>query len=185
MIRDIHRHLDQPSASYRAVAFAIVALLAAGAAISKDKDDDGPGRGHPGQSQKHEAKAEKQAHKQREKAQKQAAKREREDIKPGSYFKDQHRTYAIEYYREHYGHGKKCPPGLAKKNNGCMPPGQISLVVGQPVPRGVTLYSVPQPVLIQLPPQPYGYRYARIGGDIALIARSNNLIVDIVVALPR
>jgi Ni/Co efflux regulator RcnB len=48
------------------------------------------------------------------------------------------------------------------------------------VPRGVTIYSVPQPVITRLPPAPYGYRYARIGDDIVLVRRQNNLIVDII-----
>ncbi len=65
-----------------------------------------------------------------------------------------------------------------------MPPGQArNWAVGQPVPRGVTVYTVAQPVLRQLPPAPYGYRYARIGGDIVLVQQQNNLIVDIIVGL--
>ena len=89
-----------------------------------------------------------------------------------------------DYYVQNYGGGRKCPPGLAKKNNGCMPPGQArNWAVGQPIPRGVMLYQVPQPVILQLPPAPYGYRYARIGGDIVLVQQQNNLIVDIIVGL--
>jgi Ni/Co efflux regulator RcnB len=55
--------------------------------------------------------------------------------------------------------------------------------VGQPIPRGVTVYAVPQPVVVHLPPAPYGYRYARIGGDIVLVQTQNNLIVDIIQGL--
>ena len=29
---------------------------------------------------------------------------------------------------DRYGNGRDCPPGLAKKNNGCMPPGQVGRV---------------------------------------------------------
>ena len=79
---------------------------------------------------------------------------------------------------------RKCPPGLAKKNNGCMPPGQVrNWAVGQPLPAGVTFYAVPQPVLVQLPPVPYGYRYGRVGGDIVLVYQKNNVVVDIIVGL--
>lgn len=49
-------------------------------------------------------------------------------------------------HAEHHGHGNKgigygvggCPPGLAKKNNGCMPPGQAKKLysIGQRFPLG-------------------------------------------------
>jgi Ni/Co efflux regulator RcnB len=153
------------------VALAIASLFIAGPAFAKDHDNEGHGN-------------DKHAQKQHEKAEKHAAKRERQEIKPGTYFNDQHRTFARDYYSQHYGHGRNCPPGLAKKNNGCMPPGQArKWDVGQPIPRGVTVYSVPQPVLVHLPPAPYGYRYARIGGDIVLVQQQNNLIVDIIQGL--
>jgi hypothetical protein len=32
-----------------------------------------------------------------------------------------------------------------------------------------------------LPPAPYGYRYARIGNDVVLVRRQNNIVVDIMV----
>ena len=41
----------------------------------------------------------------------------------GGYFSDDHRTVVRNYYSEQFRVGR-CPPGLAKKNNGCMPPGQ-------------------------------------------------------------
>ena len=163
--------------THRIVALAIASLFMTGAAFAKDHGDEGHGHGNGKHGQKH-------ADKQAEKAEKHAAKREREEVKQGAYFNDQHRTYVREYYTQHYGHGRNCPPGLAKKNNGCMPPGQArNWAVGQPVPRGVTVYSVPQPVITHLPPAPYGYRYARIGNDIVLVQQRNNLIVDIMVAL--
>jgi len=37
------------------------------------------------------------------------------------YFTDQQRNVIGNYYQEEY-HSGHCPPGLAKKNNGCMPP---------------------------------------------------------------
>ncbi len=172
-------------ATHRLVALAIASLFIAGPAFAKDNDDDRRGNGKHGQ--KHEAKADKQhekAEKRREKAHKEAAKRHREDIKAGSYFNDEHRDHARRYYSQRYGDGRACPPGLAKKNNGCMPPGQArKWEVGQPLPRGVAVYTVPQPVLIHLPPAPYGYRYARIGNDIVLVRQQNNLVVDIIVNL--
>ena len=45
------------------------------------------------------------------------------------------RTTVYTYYRTEFGAGR-CPPGLAKKGNGCLPPGQARKlwVVGQPLP---------------------------------------------------
>ena len=168
--------------THRIVALAIASLMIAGPALSKGKDDDDNGRGKDNgkHAQKFEEKQQKRESKERGKAEK----RERKEIQPGSYFNDQQRTVVREYYVQNYSNGKKCPPGLAKKNNGCMPPGQTrNWTVGQRVPQGVTIYSVPQPVIAQLPPAPYGYRYARIGGDIVLVQQQNNLIVDIIQGL--
>ncbi|MEO8858745.1 MAG: DUF1236 domain-containing protein [Burkholderiaceae bacterium] len=166
----------------RIVALAITSLLVAGPVFSKSKgDDDGDnGKGN----RKHSEKFEDKKNKQEAKEYKKAAKRQRKEIQPGTYFNDQQRTVVREYYVQNYSNGKKCPPGLAKKNNGCMPPGQVrNWAVGEPVPRGVTIYAVPQPVIVQLPPAPYGYRYARIGGDIVLVQQQNNLIVDLIQGL--
>jgi Ni/Co efflux regulator RcnB len=150
-------------------ALAVASLFIAGPAFAKDHDNEGRGN-------------DKHAQKQAEHADKHAAKAEREDIKQGAFFNDQHRAVAHEYYTQHYGNGRNCPPGLAKKNNGCLPPGQArKWDVGQPIPRGVAVYDVPRPVLVRLPPAPYGYRYARIGNDVVLVRRQNNIVVDIMV----
>lgn len=159
----------------RIAALAIASLFLAGPAFAKDNE---------GHGNKHADKAAEKAEKHADKAEKHAAKREREEIKHGAYFDDQQRTYVRQYYTKQYGHGRNCPPGLAKKNNGCLPPGQAkNWAVGQPIPRGVTIYSVPQPVVVHLRPAPYGYRYARIGNDIVLVQTQNNLIVDIIQGL--
>ena len=168
------------------VAFAIASLLMAGSAIAK-KDGDDHEKGGTKHGQKHDDKREKRAdkaEKREDKVEKKAEKRQREDIKQGAYFNDQQRTFARQYYTTTYSDGKRCPPGLAKKNNGCLPPGQVrNLTVGQPVPTNVTVYSVAQPVIRMLPPAPVGYRYARIGGDIVLVQQQNNIIVDIIQGL--
>ncbi len=153
--------------TYRILALAtaslIASLLFAAPALAKDKDEDGQGKGNSKHSQKQEAK------------------RERQEIKHGAYFNDQHRNAARQSYVQYYSEGKKCPPGLAKKNNGCLPPGHArNWAVGQPVPRGVVFYSVPQPVLTRLPAAPYGYRYGRLGGDVVLVVQGQNIVVDII-----
>lgn len=163
--------------SSRLIALAITSVFVAGPVFAKGNDDD---NGHGKDKDKHAEKYEKKYQKQAQKDEK----RERKEIEQGKYFNDQQRIYVREYYTTNYGPGKKCPPGLAKKGNGCMPPGQVrTWVVGQAIPRNVTMYSVPQQVVVQLPPAPYGYRYARVGGDIVLVQQQNNLIVDIIQGL--
>jgi Ni/Co efflux regulator RcnB len=165
--------------SLRIVTLAIASLLMAGTAFAKNQGDDQEKGGNK-YGQKHE----KQEEKAEKKTEKRAEKQQREDIKQGAYFNEQQRTLAREYYTTRYSNGKRCPPGLAKKNNGCLPPGQVQdLVVGQPVPKNVTVYQVAQPVIRKLPPAPVGYRYERIGGDIVLVQQENNIIVDIIKGL--
>ncbi|HYF43118.1 MAG TPA: hypothetical protein VEA35_11860, partial [Ramlibacter sp.] len=104
----------------------------------------------------------------------------RDDVKVGGHFHDEHRHRARSYYTQQYS--AHCPPGLAKKNNGCMPPGQAKkYAVGQPLPAGVVYYPVPQPVIVQLPPVPVGYRYVRVGNDILLLSPQSALVVDVIV----
>lgn len=164
----------------RFVALAIAALfLAAAPSFAKDHNDEE--RGHGKHAQKEHQKAQKHADKDYAKAHKRAEKRRREDIQAGTYFDDRQRDSVRQYYTQTYSQGRRCPPGLVKKHNGCMPLRQArSWQVGQPVPRGVTVYTVPQSVTQLLPPAPYGYRYARIGSDLVLVQQQNNLIVDII-----
>lgn len=80
---------------------------------------------------------------------------------------------------------RACPPGLAKKNNGCLPPGQArklhgqQVIVGQPLPAGA-VFTVPQPVLSTLPPPPLGHRYAVVNNQVVLVSDTNNVVIDII-----
>lgn len=76
-----------------------------------------------------------------------------------------------------------CPPGLAKKHNGCLPPGQAKkvyrdAVIGHHVPPNA-VYVIPQRVRVSLPRPPFGYRYAVVNDQVVLVSRSN-VVVDIV-----
>ena len=96
------------------------------------------------------------------------------------HFGDQHRTAVHDYYEGQYKSGH-CPPGLAKKHNGCMPPGQAKKwQVGQRLPSNVIYYEVPRPLVTQLGQAPAGYRYVRVGGDILLLKTNTALIVDVI-----
>ena len=98
--------------------------------------------------------------------------------RPTVYFGDQHRTVINNYYVEQSRTGH-CPPGLAKKNNGCMPPGHAKrYAVGQPLPREVIYYDLPPQVIVQLGPPPPNHRFVRVASDILLIAVGTGMVVD-------
>jgi Ni/Co efflux regulator RcnB len=93
-------------------------------------------------------------------------------------FGEHHRVVLTEYYGQQFRSGR-CPPGLAKKHNGCMPPGQArKWHTGQYLPQNVVYYSVPQTLVLQFGPPPSGHRYVRVGSDILLIAIGSRMIVD-------
>ena len=101
------------------------------------------------------------------------------------YFEDRHRVVVHEYFGEEYRRGH-CPPGLAKKNNGCMPPGLAKKWrIGQPLPREVIFYEVPQPLVRELGAPPSGHRYVRVAADILLITVGTAMVVDAVQDLGR
>ncbi len=103
----------------------------------------------------------------------------------GRYFDDRRRTAVHDYYAGQFKHGR-CPPGLAKKHNGCMPPGQArKWAMGQPLPHDVVYYPVPQPVLVELGPPPAGHKFVRVAGDILLIAIGTGMVVDAIQDIGR
>lgn len=101
-----------------------------------------------------------------------------DDVKVGGYFVPQQRTVVQNYYGNQYKAGN-CPPGLAKKNNGCLPPGQAKkYAIGQPLPGDITYYPVPASIVIQLGTPPAGHRYVRVASDILLIAIGSSMVID-------
>jgi hypothetical protein len=94
-------------------------------------------------------------------------------------FKLEERHAAETYFVEKHGRGN-CPPGLAKKNNGCLPPGQAKqrYVVGQPLPREVVIVEPPPELVVRIGPPPSGYRYALVDGDLVKLAVGTALVVD-------
>jgi Ni/Co efflux regulator RcnB len=102
-----------------------------------------------------------------------------------SHFDDRHRAFVREYYAEQF-RGGRCPPGLAKKHNGCQPPGQArKWQLGQPLPREVIFYDVPRPLVTRIGAPPRGYRYVRVATDILLIAIGTGMVVDAIEDLGR
>jgi Ni/Co efflux regulator RcnB len=108
-----------------------------------------------------------------------------DDARAERFFSDRHRVAVHDYYGNAFRSGR-CPPGLAKKNNGCMPPGQAKKWrVGQPLPRDVVYYQVPQDLVIRLGTPPSGHRYVRVAADILLITVGSAIVVDALQNLGR
>jgi hypothetical protein len=82
--------------------------------------------------------------------------RQQDAVPIGEYFQEHHRSAAHEYYGRPENRGF-CPPGLAKKNNGCLPPGHSrQWQKGYPLARGVVFYEVPRSVVLTLGVPPSG-----------------------------
>ena len=107
--------------------------------------------------------------------------REHGDVRFG-----EHREMAVrEYYGAEFSRGR-CPPGLAKKHNGCMPPGQAKKWrMGQPLPRDVVFYDLPPQLVVEIGVPPTGYRYVRVANDVLMIAVGTGLVVDAIQDLNR
>ena len=101
------------------------------------------------------------------------------------HFDDDRRGHVRSYYEEEF-RGGHCPPGLAKKHNGCMPPGQAKKWrMGRPLPQDVVIYDVPPALVVRLGTPPQGYRYVRCASDILLIAVGTRMVADAIVDLGR
>ncbi len=103
----------------------------------------------------------------------------------GSHFGQRQQVVVRDYYTQEFRSGH-CPPGLAKKNNGCMPPGQAKKWhKGRPLPRDVVYYDLPPRLVVQLGAPPAGHKYVRVATDILLIAVGTSMVIDAVTDLGR
>jgi hypothetical protein len=91
------------------------------------------------------------------------------------------RATVYTYYRSEFAAGR-CPPGLAKKGNGCLPPGQAQKlwVVGRPLPPAVVYEPLPPVLVQQLAPVPPGYEYVRVDNDVLLMDMASRMVADVV-----
>ena len=102
-----------------------------------------------------------------------------------AYFSDRHREVVRQYYGDRFRAGD-CPPGLAKKGNGCMPPGQAKKWrIGAPLPRDVVWYDAPGDIVLRLGMPPEGHRFVRVAADILLISVGTGMVVDAIEDLSR
>lgn len=100
-------------------------------------------------------------------------------------FGDRERVIVRDYYGAEYERGH-CPPGLAKKRNGCMPPGQAKKWrKGYPLPSDVVYYDLPPHLVVELGVPPKGYKYVRVAADILMIAVGTAIVVDAIEDLSR
>lgn len=90
-----------------------------------------------------------------------------------------------DYFGQQFRAGK-CPPGLAKKGKGCVPPGQArKWRKGQPLPRDVSTYPLPHDLLVRLPAPPIGQEYVRVANDILMIATGTSMVIDAIQDIGR
>lgn len=107
------------------------------------------------------------------------------DIHIGNYFGSGQREQVQTYYRQQAQSGH-CPPGLAKKNNGCLPPGQAKKwAMGKPLPRDVVYTPIDPRVMVRLGTPPAGHRFVQVAADILLIAVGTSMVVDAIQDLGR
>lgn len=103
-----------------------------------------------------------------------------------SYYERQLVTYqqSPEWHEYEKNKGKKknkhqgLPPGLAKK--GALPPGLAKqLARNGHLPPGLEKRSLPDDLLVELPPLQPGYRYVIVDDRVMLIQAASNLILDV------
>lgn len=100
-------------------------------------------------------------------------------------FPDADRRAIHDYYGKVAQSGK-CPPGLAKKNNGCLPPGQAKKwAIGKPLPRDMIFFPIPPDLLGRISPPPTGHRYVRVGSDVLMIKTTTGLVAAAIENLAR
>ncbi|MBI4290212.1 MAG: hypothetical protein HY661_01875 [Betaproteobacteria bacterium] len=158
-----------------AAAFVFCGILAAGSVMADKPSSAGAGKG-----------AGKSARMDQRDVQK-AERRDGDSRSAGKrkHFEDRHHVIVRDYYVTQFRSGR-CPPGLAKKQNGCMPPGQAKKwQMGRPLPRDVIFYDVPQSLVVQIGIPPSGHRYVRVATDILLIAIGTGMVIDAIEDLGR
>ena len=102
----------------------------------------------------------------------------RESTSHQSYFSEERQRTIRRYYSQTSSSGN-CPPGLARKNNGCQPPGQAKKwSKGRPLPSDIAYYDLPRALLYELGRLPEGQKIVRVGTDLLLISIGTGLVID-------
>lgn len=160
----------------------LLAVLVAAPALAAPPADNGGG-------QKHERKAKKALDdradtRMRSSEVGKGTHMARKPTQPGAYFDDGNRAAVRSYYAAHPP--RSCPPGLAKKNRNCLPPGQAKQwQIGERLPATVVVSAVPSAIRVKLPRVPPGHKYVQVAGDILLVAIGSKMVVDGIAGLTR
>ena len=155
----------------------VLGALAAGPALAQGRGHDDQGRG--------QGRGNDQRSNEKMRVEQRQGDRDGGDRRAQARFDDRQRQKIYEYYDTEMRRGR-CPPGLAKKQNGCQPPGQARrYTIGRPLPHDVIFYNVPQQIVVNLGPPPRGYRYVRVSNDILMLAIGTGIVVDALQDLGR
>lgn len=97
-------------------------------------------------------------------------------------FQPAEREVIIRYLTRDYG--GKCPPGLAKKHNGCIPPGhQARYRPGIILDNEAEWQEPPVEIIEHLRPAPIHTRYVMVDKNVLLVSEATKKILDAVVLL--
>ncbi len=147
------------------VVIGIFLVLTAGGAWAEKPDSPGKSKNKAGKGNQIEKESSGKDHE-----------KNRQDASVTFGFRDDDRNVVAEYFGEKARKGD-CPPGLAKKGNGCQPPGQAKKwKKGYPLKD--KYYDLPDELVIRLPIPPPNHRYVRVAGDILMVAVGTNMVVD-------
>ena len=98
-----------------------------------------------------------------------------------AYLNDAQRKIIQDHYASQQQRSGRCPPGLAKKNNGCMPPGQAKKwAMGQPLPADAPRQPLPEAVLKKIGAIEKGIEIVRILNDVVVLSKGNRTVLDAV-----
>jgi hypothetical protein len=79
------------------------------------------------------------------------------------------------YYQAATADGR-CPPGLTRNGDSCLPPGQTRRwMLGQVLPSGVAAEPLPPELSARLHPM-FGWHYVRVGGDILMVSNGPGIV---------
>ncbi len=96
----------------------------------------------------------------------------------GKFFDDRDHSFVNGYFANEHRSGR-CPPGLDKKYNGCLPPGrEKKWLIGQPIAGDIVYYDLPPSLAMGIGLPPPGYRFVRVASDILLIAIGTGIVMD-------
>lgn len=103
-----------------------------------------------------------------------------------TYLTEAQRKIIQDHYASQHQRSGRCPPGLAKKNNGCLPPGQAKKwAMGQPLPADAPRQPLPDAVLKKIGMVEKGVEIVRILNDVVVLNKGNRTVLDAVEILAK